>query len=105
MIDYAQIQTFFVVLMALIVGITQILNFVEKIRKTKEDSQTEQNKKKIENHERRITKLEESDNEKDQSIKLLCEGVLALLSHSINGNSIDKLKDAKDELEKYLINK
>jgi hypothetical protein len=35
--------------------------------------------------------------------KVICRGILALLSHEINGNSADKLKDAKDELTNYLI--
>jgi hypothetical protein len=33
------------------------------------------------------------------------QALLALMSHAINGNDIDKLSRAKDDLESYLINK
>ena len=35
--------------------------------------------------------------------KAVCRGVLALLSHEINGNSIDKLREASAEITDYLI--
>lgn len=64
----------------------------------------------------RITKLEVRINnlyteieKKDARVKLLEEGnvviqrsLLALMSHAINGDDTDKLKTAKDDLEKYL---
>ena len=34
---------------------------------------------------------------------MLCRGMLALLSHEINGNSVDKLRKAQDELTNFLI--
>ena len=35
--------------------------------------------------------------------KATCRGILALLNHEITGNSIDKLKSAKERMEEYLI--
>lgn len=37
--------------------------------------------------------------------KVLCRGILALLSHEINGNSDDKLKASQQEITNYLIDK
>lgn len=37
--------------------------------------------------------------------KVLCRGILALLSHEINGNSSDKLKASQAEITNYLIEK
>jgi site-specific DNA-cytosine methylase len=37
--------------------------------------------------------------------KLVQEAILALLSHAIDGNEVDGLKDAKKSLQKYLIDK
>lgn len=37
--------------------------------------------------------------------RALCTALLALLNHEITGNSIDKLRDAKDALTNYLISK
>lgn len=35
--------------------------------------------------------------------KAACRGILALLNHEITGNSVDKLKTAKERMENYLI--
>lgn len=35
--------------------------------------------------------------------KVICRGILALLSHEINGNSVDKLKSSQAEMTDYLI--
>ena len=37
--------------------------------------------------------------------RAICRGVLALLSHEINGNSTDKLKEAQTGISNYLIDK
>lgn len=41
----------------------------------------------------------------EQGNKVLCRGILALLSHEINGNSDDKLKASQQEITNYLIDK
>lgn len=35
--------------------------------------------------------------------KVICRGILALLSHELNGNSVDKLKASQSEMTDYLI--
>jgi hypothetical protein len=35
---------------------------------------------------------------------VITKGVLALLDHGINGNNIDQMKDARHDVETYLIN-
>lgn len=37
--------------------------------------------------------------------RVLCRGILALLSHEINGNSDDKLRASQQEITDYLIDK
>lgn len=41
----------------------------------------------------------------DKGNRITQEALLALMAHAINGNDIDKLKNAKDKLENYLIEK
>lgn len=41
----------------------------------------------------------------DKGTRITQEALLALMQHAINGNDIDKLKNAKDKLESYLIEK
>lgn len=44
----------------------------------------------------RIEKLEEGN-------KVICKALIAMLSHEINGNSVDKLQKAMSDLNEYLI--
>lgn len=41
----------------------------------------------------------------DKGMRITQEALLALMSHAINGNDIDKLREAKNKLENYLIEK
>lgn len=54
------------------------------------------------------TKLKK-DNERlkalEESNRMICRGIMALLSHEINGNSDDKLRKSLDEIQNYLIDK
>jgi hypothetical protein len=49
-------------------------------------------------HNQRVKTIEDGN-------KVLCRGILALLSHEINGNSDDKLKASQAEITNYLIDK
>ena len=53
----------------------------------------------------RVTVLESKDKRQDQFVSAMCSAMLALLDHNINGNSIDKLKDAKEEMQEFLIHR
>lgn len=41
----------------------------------------------------------------DEGNRITQEALLALMSHAINGNDVEKLRKAKDKLEAYLIKK
>lgn len=51
----------------------------------------------------------DSDNKRikiqEDGNKVTQKALLALMSHALNGNDNDKLMEAKDELERYLINR
>ena len=62
--------------------------------------------------EDRLKKHEEYFNNDNKRLLAIEEGnrvtqkaILALMSHAINGNDIDKLKEAENSLREYLINK
>lgn len=57
----------------------------------------------IEDHTQKLLLLTNRINNWETGQKAQCRGVLALLSHEINGNSIDKLKAAQDGINNYLI--
>lgn len=49
-------------------------------------------------HRDQLSEIEEGN-------KVLCRGILALLSHEINGNSDDKLRASQVEITNYLIDR
>ena len=62
-------------------------------------------KKKVEKHDvlldndhKRLTSIEQTN-------KMICKSLVALLDHEITGNGIDKLKTTKAEMQNYLIEK
>ena len=71
--------------------------FDEIDRKLASDKETlEMHTNQLNAHRERVDRL-------DYDSKALCHGVFALLSHEINGNSVDKLKKAHDAMRNYLI--
>ena len=79
---------------AIVVLFDKIGDVIKKHKKTSGDSLVGE----LEEQDKRITAIEEGN-------RVLCRGILALLSHEINGNSIDKLTSAQQEITDYLIDK
>ena len=88
------LTTFLWVAAALVAFALAVWALVDKVKKASEWRQSVADK--LNRDKNRIDSLEAGN-------KVICRGILALLSHEINGNSSDKLKDAKDELTNYLI--
>lgn len=59
----------------------------------------------LDEHDRRLAELGIRLDEHDQGVKVLCRAILALMSHAINGNDVEKLKVAQAELQNYLIDR
>lgn len=57
----------------------------------------------IEEHGRKIVGVEQRVNKSEHGINVMMKALLALLSHGIDGNAIDPMKEAKAALESYLI--
>ena len=105
MITFSAVQTFFMVLLAISSALITFGGAINILSNWKKQSKVERHDGEIKDHEKRIQKLEEKTKEQDGFIKVLCNSILALVSHEINGNSLDKLKDAQKELQDFLINK
>lgn len=100
--------------LAICVGITTISAavtvIVKLIQKAKQPNQTQNDR--IEALEKKVKEFENYFNNDNKRLGELEEGnrvtqqaLLALLSHSINGNDTDKLTKARDDLQDYLISK
>jgi hypothetical protein len=63
----------------------------------------EEHRQMLDNDKRRLDAHEAQLGEIRRMNQMQCVGMKALLSHEINGNSIDKLKTANDQLDAYLI--
>lgn len=93
-------------------AIVLLSNAVEKIAqavKVAKAPETAQNKK-ISELEARLDKVEKEILLDEKHLKdvrecnhVITKGVLALLDHGINGNNIDQMKDARHDVETYLI--
>lgn len=62
-------------------------------------------KKKVEEHDSKFQETDKELSDIKEATKVQNKVLLAIISHDITGNSVDKLKEARDELQEYLINK
>lgn len=94
-------------------AIVLLFNAVEKILKAVKAAKAPENaqNKKISELETRLEKIEREILLDEKQLKdarecnhVITKGVLALLDHGINGNNIDQMKDARQDVEAYLIN-
>lgn len=67
------------------------------------DSKLSNDKAQIESHTRQLNACKNRVDQLESGNKALCHGVFALLSHEVNGNSIDKLTKAQDAMRNFLI--
>lgn len=77
-------------------GVGYIAKLIKPVKALK--STVESHSKMLDRDNKRFLELEDAT-------KVQNKVLLALVSHEINGNSIDKLKQAKESLEDYLIEK
>ena len=67
------------------------------------DKKLSNDKEIIESHTRQLNAYEDRVGQLEDGNKALCHGMFALLSHEVNGNSVDKLKKAHHAMQNYLI--
>lgn len=93
--------TFLWVAAALIAFTLSVWALLDKIRKARQPKldlerwqmETEQ---RLDKGKKRIDSLEEGN-------VVLCKAILAMLNHEITGNSVERLKQAQQELQNYLV--
>lgn len=59
----------------------------------------------VEKHERLLNKDNQRLEEVEISNQMVLRCMLVIINHEITGNGIDKMKEARDELQEYLIKK
>lgn len=63
---------------------------------TERDEALSKHQEMLDNDNKRLKELEESN-------KIIMQSMLAIMSHEIDGNHVEDLKQARDDLQKYLI--
>ena len=98
-----QVRDFAIVLIAIMGFVVLTGNVIKTIKGWREPGMSEAQWRtevdnKLDTDNKRIASLEEGN-------KVICKALMAIMSHEINGNSIDKLQKAYDEMNDYLIDK
>lgn len=58
---------------------------------------------KLDDHERRLSKLEEDRQERKATDKVILTTLSAMVNHMIDGNGVQELKKVRDDLQKSII--
>lgn len=87
-------------LCSLIAALWGVYKIVKEIKKPSEDL-----KEKVEKHDSLLADDNERLKDVEQSNKMILQCLLVIINHDITGNCIDKMRDCRDELQEYLINK
>jgi len=96
-----QIKDFAIVFLALLAFIVLLGNVIKTVKGWLQPGMSEKEWK------AEVDRKLGSDNERIKSLedgnKVVCRALIAMLSHEINGNSVDKLQSAMTDLQNYLI--
>ena len=89
-----------------------IARWIAPFRKLKEEVKGKATAAELEMLEKRVNELLGSqckDHDKLQDVETgnekICKCVLAIINHELTGNSVDKMREARDEMQNYLIQK
>lgn len=98
-----QIRDFAIVAIALMGFVILLGNVIKTIKEWSKPGMSEREWKQnvdstLTDNSERIESLEEGN-------RIICKALLAIMSHEINGNSIDKLQKAYDDMNDYLVDK
>lgn len=102
-LTFDQIKNFIIVLLAIAGAVVLIGNVIKTLREWKKpgedlDTWRQDVDRKLSMDDERLKAIEDGN-------KVVTRGVLALISHELNGNSTDKLQKSQAEITNYLIDR
>lgn len=97
----------FLVVLALLGAYITIMNAIKAWREEKQrrDAPVNNLEEIVNEHDQKLRRDNDRLKELEEGNRIMMRAMMALLSHDINGNSTDKLKQSMDEIQKYLIDK
>ena len=85
---------------SLVAALWGIWKIIKEVKKPNDDL-----KKMVLDHERLLSTDDERLEAIEQSNKMILQSLLVIINHNITGNGVEKMKEARSDLEEYLINK
>lgn len=58
---------------------------------------------KLDKDNKRLNELEKKQAETEEAMQIMMKSMLALMTHAIDGNHVEELKKARDDMQEYLI--
>jgi hypothetical protein len=58
---------------------------------------------KLDKDNKRLNELEKKQAETEEATQIMMKSMLALMTHAIDGNHVEELKKARDDMQEYLI--
>ena len=85
-------------LCAFITAIWGVYKIVKELKKPNDDLKSEvaRHSQLLDTDNKRLNDIEESN-------RMILQSLLVIINHEITGNGIEKMKDARDKLQEYLI--
>lgn len=83
-----------------IVSVWGVVKIYKEWTKPKEDQ-----KNMVKDHEKKLIEYDDRLKEIEAADKLILQSLLVIINHDITGNGINQLKDVRDDLQEFLINK
>lgn len=100
MLDFTITSEQILALCAFVSAIWGVWKIIKEVKKPKDDLV-----EKVKLHDELLKKDNERLKEMETSNKLVLQCLLIIINHDITGNGIESMKEARDELQEYLINK
>ena len=91
------------VLVAVMTLVNLIGKTIETFRGWRKPAETVEQR--LDRHDEKLDSDFKRINDLTAGNRAMCMGIKALLSHEINGNSVDKLRAAQTDIDNYLINR
>ena len=97
----------FLVVLALLGAYITIMNAIKAWREEKQrrDAPVNNLEEIVNEHDQKLRRDNDRLKELEEGNRIMMRAMMALLSHDINGNSTDKLKQSMDEIQRSLIEK
>lgn len=100
MIEFTISSSQIIAVCSLLTALWGVYKIVKEIKKPNADL-----KKKVDKHEEMLSHDSERLKAIEDADKMMLQSLLVIINHEITGNGIETMKQTRDELNEFLINK